>query len=158
MQSTKNSVIFSGDTTPRPLLVAYWTVMTIFCLGMSLGAIYGLLPQSAHLFTRLGFPAGYFRLELSVAKLLGSLALLLPFVPPRIKEWAHAGFAINLVSALMAHAFMNNLTALIPPSLTSVLWALSYFLWCRIQRDGRTPEGRVRRIGSQRLQPEVVSL
>jgi len=30
------------------------------------------------------------------------LALLLP-VPARVKEWAYAGFANNLVSALLAH-------------------------------------------------------
>jgi len=31
------------------------------------------------------------------------LALLVPLVPARLKEWAYAGFAINLVSALIAH-------------------------------------------------------
>jgi len=41
-------------------------------------------------------------MELSWAKLLG-VALMLAPVPARLKEWAYAGFAINLVSALIAH-------------------------------------------------------
>src|SRR2546428_7853354 len=55
------------------------------------------LPQVAEAFTHLGFPA-YFRVELSWAKLLGAVLMLAP-VPARLKEWAYAGFAINLASA-----------------------------------------------------------
>jgi hypothetical protein len=38
--------------------------------------------------------------ELSWAKLLGVVLLLAP-VPARLKEWAYAGFAIDLASALL---------------------------------------------------------
>ncbi|WP_165420094.1 DoxX family protein [Edaphobacter modestus] len=44
----------------------------------------------------------HFRIELSRAKLAGVAALLVPMVPARLKEWAYAGFAITLVSALIA--------------------------------------------------------
>ncbi len=51
-----------------------------------------------------------------------------------IKEWAYAGFAINLVSALIAHfSISDRRAAFIPSSITSVLWALSYFFWQRLQ-------------------------
>jgi hypothetical protein len=50
----------------------------------------------------LGFP-DYFRVELTVFKVLGGLALILPIVPRRIKEWAYAGFAINFISACVAN-------------------------------------------------------
>jgi hypothetical protein len=60
------------------------------------------LPQVAQMFTHLGFP-GYFRVELSWAKFAGLVAVLVPMVPARVKEWAYAGFAITLVSALIAH-------------------------------------------------------
>ena len=33
----------------------------------------------------------------------GVAALLVPMVPARLKEWTYAGFAITLVSALIAH-------------------------------------------------------
>ena len=64
------------------------------------------LPQVAEAFAHLGFP-DYFRVELSLAKLLG-VALLLAPVPARLKEWAYAGFAIDLASALIAHAAVGD--------------------------------------------------
>ncbi|MGZ8781271.1 MAG: DoxX family protein [Thermoanaerobaculia bacterium] len=44
------------------------------------------LPRVAEAFAHLGFP-DYFRVELSWAKLLGVVLLLVP-VPARLKEWA----------------------------------------------------------------------
>ena len=53
-------------------------------------------------FVHLGFPA-YFKVELTVAKILGVLALVIPTVPFKVKEFAYFGFAITLVSASIAH-------------------------------------------------------
>jgi len=53
-------------------------------------------------FAHLGFP-DYFRIELTVAKVLGVVALLLPGVPPKAREFAYFGFAVTLVSASVAH-------------------------------------------------------
>ena len=114
--------------------VLYWIVTGLFCLQMSFTAYAQLtLPQVAEAFKHLGFPA-YFRVELSCAKILGVLLLLAP-VPARLKEWAYAGFAINLVSALIAHLSVGD-----GPDAwgwavaTGVLWGLSYFLWRRLER------------------------
>ena len=57
-------------------------------------------PEGA--FAHLGFPP-YFKVELTVAKILGVLALLIPAVPFKMKEFAYAGFAITLLSASIAH-------------------------------------------------------
>src|SRR6266481_5489500 len=53
-------------------------------------------------FTHLGYPS-YFRIELTVAKALGVLALLVPGVPRKAKEFAYFGFGVTLVSASIAH-------------------------------------------------------
>ena len=53
-------------------------------------------------FAHLGLPT-YFKVELTTAKILGVLALLVPRVPVRIKEFAYFGFGITLVSASIAH-------------------------------------------------------
>jgi hypothetical protein len=90
------------------------------------------LPQVAEAFTHLGFPA-YFRVELSWAKLLGVVLLLAP-APARLKEWAYAGFAIDLVSAVIAHlAVGDGPEAWGSAAATGVLWVLSYLLWRRLQ-------------------------
>ena len=79
----------------RAMVVGFWIVTALFCLQMSFTAYAQLrLPRVAEAFTHLGFPA-YFRVELSWAKLLGVVMLLAP-VPARLKEWAYAGFAIDL--------------------------------------------------------------
>src|SRR6201993_2461668 len=94
--------VVSTKSTPKVTTIIYWVVTGVFCLQVSFTAYAQLsLPQVAEMFTHLGFPA-YFRVELSWAKLLGVILLLAP-VPARLKEWAYAGFAINLASALIAH-------------------------------------------------------
>ena len=125
----------------KGLVACFWIFTTLFCLEMSFTAYYELmrLPEAAQAFTRLGFSAASFRVELSWAKLAGVVALLIPKVPARgviyvIKEWAYAGFAINLVSALIAHLSISDRpAALVPSAATSVLWGLSYFCWRRLQ-------------------------
>jgi hypothetical protein len=66
--------------------------------------------------------------------------LLLAPVPVRLKEWAYAGFAINLASALIAHLSVGDgPMAWGPSAATGVLWALSYFLWRRLQAAPPAP-------------------
>jgi hypothetical protein len=132
METTMQKPAFMATpSTTKIKTAAYWLVTALFCLQMTFTAYAQLrLPQVAEAFTHLGFP-GYFRVELSLAKLLGVLVLLAP-VPARVKEWAYAGFAINLVSAIIAHLSVGD-----GPEAwgfaagTSVLWALSYLLWRR---------------------------
>jgi hypothetical protein len=142
MQATGQSIaaprpaLSSADlTVPRSkgIVAAFWIVTGLFCLQIGFTAYAQLrLPQVAQAFTHLGFP-DYFRVELSWAKLLGVVLLLAP-VPARLKEWAYAGFAITLGSALIAHLSVGD-----GPEAwgwaagTSVLWGLSYVLWRRLQ-------------------------
>ena len=116
----------------KGLVIGFWIATALFCLQIGFTAYAQLrLPQVAEAFTHLGFP-DYFRVELSWAKLLGVVVLLAP-VPARLKEWAYAGFAINLVSALVAHLSVGD-----GPEVwgwvaaTGVLWGLSYFSWRRL--------------------------
>ena len=131
----------SGAFTPmdlslprsRGIAIGFWLVTTLFCLQMGFTAYAQLtLPQVAEAFTRLGFP-DYFRVELAWAKLLAVVLLLAP-VPARLKEWAYAGCAITLGSALIAHfAVGDGPEAWGFAAGTSVLWGLSYFFWRRVE-------------------------
>jgi hypothetical protein len=137
MESTlQRPALIAVQTKPKATTVAYWIITALFCLQMGFTAYAQLrLPQVAQAFTHLGFPA-YFRVELSYAKFLGVVLLLAP-VPPRLKEWAYAGFAINLASALIAHLSVGDgPEAWGWAAATSVLWALSYVAWRRLQATG----------------------
>jgi hypothetical protein len=116
----------------RGVVVGFWMVTALFCLQIAFTGYAQLrLPQVAEAFTHLGFPA-YFRVELSWAKLLGVVLLLAP-VPARLKEWAYAGFAITLGSALIAHLSVGDgAEAWGWAAGTGVLGALSYLLWRRV--------------------------
>ncbi|MBW8746405.1 MAG: DoxX family protein [Acidobacteria bacterium] len=120
----------------KGLLLGFWISTVIFALQMGFTAYAQLkLPQVAETFTHLGFP-GYFRIELSWAKFAGLAALLIPMVPARLKEWAYAGFAITLVSALIAHLAVGDGIAAWSWSVgTGVLWGASYFFFRRLQPD-----------------------
>ncbi len=133
MESTlQNPAFAAARTTPKPTTILYWSVTALFCLEMTFTAYYELLPHGMQAFTHLGFSNSYFRAELSLAKLAGVAALLIPLVPVRLREWAYAGFAINLVSAMIAHFAIRDIPlAFVPSMLTSVLWALSYYFWHR---------------------------
>jgi hypothetical protein len=61
--------------------------------------------------THLGYPI-YFATLLTVFKVLGSLALVIPMVPKRIKEWAYAGFAIDFISAFISTWVVDGLMLL----------------------------------------------
>jgi DoxX-like family len=117
----------------KGIVIGYWIVTAIFCLQIAFTAYAQLrLPQVAEMFTHLGFP-DYFRVELSWAKLLGVMLLVAP-VSARLKEWAYAGFAIVLGSALIAHFAVGDGPEVWGwAAATSVLWAFSYLFWRRLQ-------------------------
>jgi hypothetical protein len=118
---------------PQGIIIGCRTATALFCLQIGFTAYAQLrLPQVAEAFAHLGFP-DYFRVELAWAKLFGVVLLLAP-VPARLKEWAYAGFAVTLASALIAHLSLGD-----GPEAwgfaagTGLLWGLSYFLWRRLE-------------------------
>ncbi len=107
MESTLEMATGLRIPRSKATVIAFWTLTALFCVQMSFTAYAQLsLPQVAEAFAHLGFP-GYFRVELSLAKLLGVLLLVAP-VPARLKEWAYAGFAIDIASALIAHLAVGD--------------------------------------------------
>jgi len=127
------------DLRRKTTTIVYWIATALLCLQLSFTAYAQLrLPQVAEAFRHLGFHADSFRVELSWAKILGVVVLLAP-VPARLKEWAYAGFAITLVSALIAHfSAGDGPEAWGFAAGTSVLWALSYFFWRRYSASPST--------------------
>jgi hypothetical protein len=118
-----------ASTASKTTVTLYWVVTALFCLQMGFTAYAQLrLPQVAQAFAHMGFP-GYFRVELGCVKFVGIAVLLAP-VGGRLKEWAYAGFAIVLASALIAHVSVGDgPQAWMWAAGTSVLWVLSYVSW-----------------------------
>jgi hypothetical protein len=93
----------STALTIRKDEIIYWTTTGIVVAVMVWSAInFAFNPAMKGAFAHLGLP-NWFRIELTTAKMLGALALVIPAVPAKIKEFAYFGFAITLVSAAVAH-------------------------------------------------------
>jgi hypothetical protein len=119
----------------------YWVATGIVCSVMVFSAInFNLnnpLGPMKGAFAHLGFP-DYFKIELTVAKILGVLALLIPGVPPKVKEFAYAGFAITLVSASIAHSSSGDgFLFVIDPLLFLGALIVSYLYFTKLRSKRR---------------------
>lgn len=125
--------------------IIYWTTTGIVTTVMFLSAInfslkhpYGPANSS---FTHLGLP-DYFKKELTVAKILGALALIIPIVPPKIKEFAYFGFAITLISACVAHFSSGDGTMSLDPLIFLGILIISYWYFHKL--NGQRVTGAIR--------------
>lgn len=113
--------------------IVYWTSTAILAAVMTYSVIsftifdYTLYPEGA--FVHLHLPA-YFKIELTTAKVLGVLVLLVPGMPVKLKEFTYAGFAITLVSAAFAHFSVGDrILYIIDPLLFLGVLVVSYIYW-----------------------------
>ena len=117
---------------PKTINILYWVFTILFAALMLFSAVGGLKPtddaiKMMHDF--MGYPV-YFIQFISIAKLLGAIAILIPGLY-RIKEWAYAGLFFDLVGATYTNiAAAGKLDPLV---LTLLIWfvtgILSYYFW-----------------------------
>jgi len=73
----------------------------------------------------LGFP-DFFRIQLGVLKVIAAIVLLIPKVPMYAKEWAYAGVALFLLTAMVAHiAHKDSILIMILLILLSAILVIS---------------------------------
>ncbi len=124
--------------TNRTTNIIYWVSTIIFAGLMIFSAVGGLQPSQQAiqiLHDGLGYPV-YFIQFISFAKLLGSIAILIPGLN-RIKEWAYAGLFFDLAGAVYSGIASSG--KFDPMILTLLAWILpgilSYYFWSkRIKR------------------------
>ncbi len=111
--------------------LAYWILTALFSAFLIFSSIGGLTLQPdavALMHDHLGYPLYFIRL-ISVAKIIGAIAILLPFVPARVKEWAYFGFFIDLMTATYSfHAVGDPVTGWAPMLLFIGVLVAAYLL------------------------------
>jgi hypothetical protein len=142
----------TGATMTRDKAI-YWIATGTVCAVMAFSAINFNLENPVGpmkgAFVHLGFP-DYFRIELTVAKALGVLALLVPGIPSKAKEFAYAGFAITLISASIAHFSSGDpLLFIIDPLLFLGALVTSYVYFNKLNRHEHD-RGRLAEVFDQR--------
>ena len=89
--------------------IIFWTATTIIAL---LEGVMPALTSQTELakegIRHLGYPE-YFGNVLVVFKVLGVLAIVIPQVSKRVKEWAYAGFAFDFLFAAISHGAVDGI-------------------------------------------------
>ena len=81
----------------------------------------------------LGYP-NYFGTLLLFFKVPGALALIIPQVPARIKEWAYAGFIIDFIGASLSYIFVDGFGGFaIFPLVVLVVLVVSYICYQKLR-------------------------
>jgi hypothetical protein len=118
----------------------YWIITGLFSAFMLFSAYPDIvvLPDAVTFMNGLGYPT-YIIPFLGIAKLLGIIAILVPGFP-RIKEWAYAGLAYDLIGAtysvIRVSGFKPEVSFMILPL---GLLVMSYILYHKkIQADAET--------------------
>jgi hypothetical protein len=89
--------------------IIFWTAtILIFLFEGVMPALTSQSEMAKEGIRHLGYPQ-YFGNALVVFKILGVLALVIPQVPNRIKEWAYAGFAFDFVFASISHFAVDGI-------------------------------------------------
>jgi len=112
----KNTIIFWVATT---IIVLWEGVMPLATLLFS--------PENVNLGTKpLGYP-DYFAYALIICKVLGVMAISIPNIPWKLKEWAYAGLTFNLIFAFISHAYVDkNIGFMLLPLVVLGILAVSY--------------------------------
>lgn len=112
----------------------YWIFTILFAGLMIFSAIGGIQPTEETikmLHDGLGYPV-YFIQFISIAKILGAVAILIPGLK-RIKEWAYAGLFFDLAGAI--YSGIAAAKGFDPKMLFMLAWIvpgiLSYYYWTK---------------------------
>ena len=90
--------------------ILFWTATIIIALFEGvMPALTSQTELAKEGIRHLGYPE-YFGNALVVFKILGVLALVIPQIPKRIKEWAYAGFAFDFIFASISHTAVDGIS------------------------------------------------
>jgi hypothetical protein len=117
---------------------------TIFWIATSIILLWeGVMPLSTLLFAPqyatagtkpLGYP-DYFAFALIICKVLGVMAIALPAIPEKVREWAYAGLTFNLVFAVLSHTVVDgNVGYIALPLVILAILALSYYFHLQLKQ------------------------
>lgn len=118
--------------------IIFWVATALLILWegvMPLSTVF-FAPEYVNAGTKpLGYP-DYFAYTLIICKVLGVVAIAVPQIPPKVKEWAYAGLTFNLIFAFISHAVVDkNVSYMLMPLVVLVILAISYLYGNKIQEN-----------------------
>lgn len=119
--------------SPKAFSILYWTTtVLIFLFEGVMPALTSHTPIAVEGTRHLGYP-DYFRVMLTVFKVIGALVLIIPVIKGRFKEWAYAGFGITMISATVSHWVVDGFSGqTIFPLASFGILAISYLCYHKL--------------------------
>ena len=124
---------------PKTIKIIYWVVTLLFSLFMLYSGISEVMQieQGKEIMKHLGYPI-YVNTIIGVAKILGALAIL-QWKFKTLKEWAYAGFTIDIIGASASFYFAGDgIVATLMPFIFLAVMFISYFFWKKVERIKKT--------------------
>ncbi|MBF9253169.1 DoxX family protein [Pontibacter sp. 172403-2] len=133
-------------TTAKTTKIVYWTTTgIIFLFEGVMPALTSHTDLAVEGIRHLGYP-DYFRVMLTVFKVTGALALVLPFVGGRFKEWAYAGFGITMIAAFVSHWAVDGFHGqTLSPLFVLAILVTSYIYYHKLCKLPRSRNQHVKR-------------
>ena len=94
----------------KKITIAYWIInglLAAFMIFSSLDNVITGEQSVAFIHDKMGYPV-YFIPWIGIAKILGAIAILLPELPARMKEWAYFGFFMDLSTAIYSFVALGE--------------------------------------------------
>jgi len=113
--------------------IIFWTATIIIALFEGvMPALTSQTEMAKEGIRHLGYPE-YFGNALVVFKVLGVLALVIPQIPKRVKEWAYAGFTFDFIFASISHGAVDgmNVQTIFPMFVLGIL-SVSYVYYHKL--------------------------
>ncbi len=89
--------------------IIFWTsTIIIFLMEGVIPALTSQTEMAKEGIRHLGYPE-YFGNVLVVFKVIGTLILIIPAIPKRVKEWAYAGFVFDFLFASISYLAVDGL-------------------------------------------------
>lgn len=128
--------------TTKTTNLIYWISTIAFAGLMIFSAAGGLKPSEPSIqliHNALGYPV-YFIQYISVAKIIGSIVILVPGLNRSVKEWAYAGLFFDLAGAIYSGVASSG--SFDPMMLMMLIWIIpgivSYYYWHKKNKVGST--------------------
>ena len=118
----------------KKIKIIYWiSTVLIFLFEGVMPALTSNMQLAIDGIRHLGYP-DYFRVMLTVFKVIGALVLILPFFKGRYKEWAYTGFGITFIAATVSHCVIDGISfQSVFPMIIFAILAVSYYCYNKLQ-------------------------
>lgn len=115
--------------------IIYWSATGFLAFAQGTAGVMNFFaPMAEERFKLLGYPH-HLLILLGFLEVFGVVALLLPQVTFRIKEWTYAGFLFLYIGAFVAHLSINDEPAMTAqPIISFIVLSISYIYFHKLNK------------------------